>query len=49
MKRHFCIDPVTILISHQVALTHFTKKLRPWHTLILFLEIDFAIRHLQSK
>jgi len=24
------IDPVTILVSHQAVLSHFTKKLRPW-------------------
>ena len=29
-KRHFCIDPMTILVSHQAVPSHFTTKLRPW-------------------
>jgi len=29
IKRHFCIDPITILVSHQAVPLHFTTKLRP--------------------
>jgi len=29
-KRHFCIDPMTILVSHQAVPPHFTTKLRPY-------------------
>ena len=29
-KRHFCIDPMTILVSHQAVPPTFITKLRPW-------------------
>ena len=32
MKLHFCIDPMTILDSHQALPHHFTTKLRPSHS-----------------
>ena len=30
IKLHFCIDPMTILLSFQAVPPHFTTKLRPW-------------------
>jgi len=29
IKGHFCIDPMTIVVSHQAVPPHFTTKLRP--------------------
>jgi len=30
IKRHFCIDPMIILVSHQAVSPHFTTKLSRW-------------------
>jgi len=37
MKRHFCIDPMTILVSHQSVPPTFYNKIVPMHVLYITL------------
>ena len=44
MKRHFCIDPMTILVSQQAAPPHFTTKLRPQAHVIEITVSNYCLR-----
>jgi len=43
IKLHFCIDPMTILVSHQAVPPHFTTKLRPCLLSTSRTNVDIAV------
>jgi len=49
MKLHFCIDPMSILVSHQTVPPYVTTKLPPgWNLLKLILYRFYALSGVTS-